>query len=430
MTAQARAERLRQIQARKASLADRATTTGPRAEATPAGEDQQQTTAELWLYGVVGGYWFGFNAKSVADQLRGLDVDALTVRLHSPGGDALDGIAIGNLLRNHKARVTVVIDGLAASAASVIAIAGDEVVMSPGAQLMIHDPWMLTVGNAAELRDDAAFLDKQADNYAGVYAHRAGGDAAKWRAVMLADTWYSAEEAVSAGLADRVGTVPANSAPPVEPDEADLEDDEMAARAAWDLDVLVHPAARAAWHPSAATGAALKPPSASAVGSPPTREGSPAVAFSDEQVTTMRQRLGVAEDADEATILAALDEVLDEQTAPPANPKAQIPEGHVVIPAAKLADLEAGAALGTQAAERLRTQERTAFLDSVRTKYAPTNRAAWEQEYDRDPEGTRAHFAQAPELVPVAELGHAGQPEASEDDALYAELFGTEKAGA
>jgi ATP-dependent protease ClpP protease subunit len=384
---------------------------------------------ELWLYGVVGGWWSGFNAESVADALRSMDVDQLYVRLHSPGGLASDGIAIGNLLRNHKATVTVVVDGLAASAASVIAVAGDEVVMCPGSQMMLHDASTFGWGNAADLRRIADWIDGQSQNYAGVYQYRAGGTVDHWREVMLANdgdgTWYTAEEAVAAGLADSVGTRTAVGSPPTAPDDEDLDDDETWARATHDLEVLdrhVPPAARAAWrreHP--------KPPTASADGSITTQEGSPAVAFSDEQVTNMRQKLGVAEDADEATILAALDEALSEQV----EPSVSVPEGHVVVPEARLSDLEAAAQRGVDAATKLQTREREEFLDANRTKFAPTNRAAWAREYDRDPEGTRKHFAEAPEIVPTASIGHDGDPvgttQASED-AEYYSLYPEEKA--
>lgn len=409
--------------------------------AQAATEDDEPTTetgsvGELWLYGVVGGWWRGFDAESVSNALRQLDVDVLYVRIHSPGGHAADGVAIGNLLRNHRAKVVSVIDGLAASAASVIAIAGDEVVMCPGSQMMLHDASVMTYGNEAQLRRDAEWIGKQSDNYAGVYAYKAGGTPEQWRQVMLANdgegTWYTADEAVTAKLADSVGTRPAAGSPPVAPeDEFDEGDDEMLARVEHDLGLLehaVHPAARAAWQGERRS-TTPKPPSASAVGSPNT-EGGSAVAFSDEQVTTMRQKLGIAEDADEATILAALDEALEERTDPPVATSPTIPEGHVVIPAAKLADLEAGAALATTTAKSLQDKERDTFLDGVRSKYLPTSRAGWEAEYDRDPAGVRAHFDTAPVLIPTTELGLGDQPEVTEADELYAMVFGDEKKGA
>lgn len=393
------------IQARARALAaPQARTRAVRSEDANSGEGTP-SSAELWLYGTVGGFWWGFDAESVADDLRGLDVDQLTVRLHSPGGNAIDGVAIGNLLRNHKASVRVVVDGLAASAASIIALAGDEVVMSPGSQYMIHDPWMLTVGNAAELRSDADFLDKQADNYAGVYAHRTGGTAAAWREVMTADdgrgTWYTAQEAVDAGLADRVGTVVSTTPPPADPaEDSSLDEDEMAARAAWDLEVLVHPAVRAAWR-------GPKPPAASADGFT-TQERSSAVAFTDEQIQTLRNQLGTAEDADETTILAALDEVLQEQVEPepPQASTSEVPEGMTLVPTLALDELRTNANAGARAAETLRVQERTRFLDEHRDRFMPANRADWEARYDQAPEETRTYLSSAPQLVPLEEVGH------------------------
>lgn len=400
------------------------------------------TIGELWLYGAVGGWWWGFNAETVASALRALDVDTLYVRIHSPGGSAGDGVAISNLLRNHRANVVTVVDGLAASAASVIAIAGDEVVMCPGSQMMIHDASLWTGGNAAQLRRDADWIDKQSDNYAGVYAHKAGGTAAEWRAAMLANegegTWYSADEAVTAGLADSVGTRVAQGSPPVAPkDDLDENDAELMARIDHDLMLLereVHPAARAVWCgaapkiPAASAAVSHNPPTASAGGNHPTHEGSAAVAFTSEQLTTMRQELGLPETADEATIVAALSEALAEQAEAPAAPTASVPEGHIVIPEARLADLETAARAGASAAETLHAREREEFLNANATKFAPANRAAWAKEYDRNPQGTREHFASAPVIIPTAELGHAGDDKVlAEADATYAALFGDEK---
>jgi ATP-dependent protease ClpP protease subunit len=397
--------------------------------------DESKTVGELWLYGVVGGWWRGFDAESVSRALRAMgDVDVLHVRIHSPGGRADDGVAIANLLRNFNAHVVTIVDGTAASAASVIAVAGDEVVMCPGAQLMLHDAstGMYLWGDAEYLRSQVVelqrvvdWIDGQSQNYAGVYAYKAGGTAEEWRKVMTANgllgRWYTGEEAVAAKLADRVGTITAAGSPPVAPeDEFDEEDDDLLARVEHDLQLLeqhVHPAARAAWQgqpPKSATAPAPKPPTASADGSI-TTEGGSAVAFSDEQLTTMRTKLGLAEDADEATILAALDEALDERSEP--TSEATIPEGHVVIPKAQLDDLTAGAQLAVKTAKALQDRECKALLDDNRAKFLPTTRAAWEEEFARNPQAVRDHFAKAPDIIPTSELGHA---DTSEDDAAIA----------
>ena len=397
-----------------------------------AAEDQAEQPAgsvgELWLYGVVGGWWRGFDAESVANALRNLDVDTLYVRVHSPGGYAGDGVAIANLLRNHRARVVVVVDGLAASAASVIAIAGAEIVMCPGSQLMLHDASVATYGNAAQLRRDAEWIDKQSENYAGVYAYRAGGTSAAWRQVMTANegegTWYTAEEAVAAGLADEVGNRVANGSPPTAPED-ELDDDAMWARAAHDLELLdryVTPAARAAWSGQSPESARTrapgphKPPTASAGGSTTPKEGSSpmTLTLSDAGVATLRQKLGVsAEDADEATYLAALDEALDERADTPAEPTLR--EGQIVVSQAAWEDTQAKAKAGAEAAAKFHKQERARVLDLHQDKFPPHARATWEREYDLDPQATTDYLAKAAVVVPTTESGHAGDGDQTAD---------------
>lgn len=421
MTRTNRADRRDTIQARASALASAGSTCGVQAAATAdtaaTADSPARTSAELWLYGVVGGYWFGFDAASVAAQLAGLEVDDLTVRLHSPGGDALDGIAIANLLRNNPARVTMVVDGLAASSASIIALAGDEVVMSPGAQIMIHDPWMLTVGSAAELRADAEFLDKQAQNYAGVYAYCAGGTAEAWREVMVAETWFTAAEAVDAGLANRVGTVPSTTPPPAPPVTDPASDGAAAARAAWDLEALVHPAARAAWRLPAPN-----PPAASAEGSITSQGTESAVAFTPQQMMTMRQELGLPEAADEATIVAALAEALveraDDAPASTTPVAASIPEGMSLVEADVLTSLRDQAAQGAQAFAAQQAERRDRMVTAAISdgKITPARRDHWVAAWSADPEGTEQTLAAlAPGLVPVEESGHAGDINAHAD---------------
>jgi ATP-dependent protease ClpP protease subunit len=146
----------------------------------------------------------GLTAKAFSGQLSKVK-GALEVHINSGGGDVFDGIAIGNAIRKHKGAVTTVVDGLAASIASVIAQAGQDRVVQPGSMMMVHDAFGLCVGNAAEMAKMTEVLDKNSDNIASIYAERAGGTPAQWRATMRDETWYTAEEAVAAGLADRVG---------------------------------------------------------------------------------------------------------------------------------------------------------------------------------------------------------------------------------
>lgn len=169
--------------------------------------NQAADEAEVMLYDEVGG-WLGATADEFINDLRGITASNILLRVNSPGGQVYEGIAIANALRSHPASVTVQVDGIAASIASVIAMAGDRVRMMPNAMIMVHDASGLTVGNAADHRDTADLLDKISGNIADAYAARAGGTREEWRQVMVAETWYTAEEAVAAGLADEVVPTP------------------------------------------------------------------------------------------------------------------------------------------------------------------------------------------------------------------------------
>lgn len=165
--------------------------------------------AEMWLYDEIvepflASMGWGISAGTVADELKGISADRIVLHVNSPGGDVFEAHAIYNLLRNHDAEIDVQVDGLAASAASYIAMAGDSVTMSGGAMLMIHDAIGLTYGNAADHTDMSGRLDKISDGIAALYAERAGGTVDEWRDAMRAETWYDADEAVEAGLADQV----------------------------------------------------------------------------------------------------------------------------------------------------------------------------------------------------------------------------------
>lgn len=167
-------------------------------------------TAELEIYGVIGGgMWSdGISAGDVNALLKDVSAPNLHVRINSGGGDYFQGVAIHTALARHPATVTAFVDGMAASAASVIMLAGDVVEIAPGAMVMIHDAMTGPYGNAATLRREADLLDKVSEVIAELYADRAGEDAAHWRNLMTVNgedgTWFTADEAVECGLADRV----------------------------------------------------------------------------------------------------------------------------------------------------------------------------------------------------------------------------------
>ena len=159
--------------------------------------------AELSIHDEIGAY--GVSAKDFIAELGKLPGDAaLTLRLNSPGGSVFDAVAIYNALKRHEGPVTVSIDGIAASAASYIAMAGDEVVMPENAFLMIHDPSGLVMGTAADMRAMAEALDKIAGALVKGYAAKSGKAEDDIAALMAAETWFTATEAVEAGFADNL----------------------------------------------------------------------------------------------------------------------------------------------------------------------------------------------------------------------------------
>ncbi|MFJ7269419.1 head maturation protease, ClpP-related [Streptomyces sp. NPDC099050] len=172
------------------------------------------------------GFW-GVNAANFQRELAQVNASEITVNLSSPGGEIFEGIAIYNALRSHPANITVRVSALAASIASVIAQAGDRIVMLSGSQMMIHEGSGLCMGNAQDMQQMAELLDRQSDNIATIYAERAGGTPNEWRERMKAETWFNAEEAVASGLADEVEALPRKGEPA-----------EETVTARWDLSVF------------------------------------------------------------------------------------------------------------------------------------------------------------------------------------------------
>lgn len=160
--------------------------------------------AEMLVYGVVGDAWDGTDEKAFAQDLARVTAPELRVRVNSVGGDLFAGVAIYNALRAHPATVTVVVEGLAASAASVVAMAGDRIVVRRGAMMMVHAPAMLAIGQAEDLRQAAEVLEKARDGIVDIYAARTGRPADEIRGLVDAETWMTAQEAVEQRFADAV----------------------------------------------------------------------------------------------------------------------------------------------------------------------------------------------------------------------------------
>jgi ATP-dependent Clp protease, protease subunit len=167
-------------------------------------------SAEIYLYGIIGSAgWFSDGSEISADQfrkdLKALgNIKSLDVRINSEGGDVFDGKAIYTLLTQHKAKVSVYIDGLAASAASFIAMAGDTIAIAESGFMMIHNAWSFAIGNAADLRQSADLLDAVDGTLIDVYAARSNGDKAEIKQMMADETWMNGKEAVLKGFADEL----------------------------------------------------------------------------------------------------------------------------------------------------------------------------------------------------------------------------------
>lgn len=164
--------------------------------------------AELLIYGPIGEDWWSesVTAKQVVEQLGATIATTIRVRINSEGGSVQDGLAIHNALQRHPARIVVTVDGLAASIASLIAMAGDEIVMPVNTLMMIHAPWAYAGGNADDLRQAVAMLETYERAMAESYAARSHQSIDAVLALLrdYRDHYYTASDAVAAGYADRV----------------------------------------------------------------------------------------------------------------------------------------------------------------------------------------------------------------------------------
>jgi len=163
--------------------------------------------AEIYLYGAIGGDWYGegVTAKQFAADLKGLgSVKTIDLRINSEGGSVFDGKAMYSLLNEHPAKVIVHIDGLAASAASFVAMAGDEIEIAEGGFVMIHNAYMVAIGDAREMRRAADMLETVNNTILDVYVARTKGDRKAIQTMMDDETWLTGAEAIKNGFADRM----------------------------------------------------------------------------------------------------------------------------------------------------------------------------------------------------------------------------------
>ena len=164
-------------------------------------KNQDNKPTELLIYDVIGD-WQGLSARELVQDLKAIDSDELVVRINSPGGSVFDGIAIYNALRYHSANVHVRIEGLAASIASVIAMAGDSITMAENSLMMIHNPLGWVGGEAEDMRRTADMLDKATEAIALAYSGKSGKPIEDITPLMASETWFTAKEAHEHDLVD------------------------------------------------------------------------------------------------------------------------------------------------------------------------------------------------------------------------------------
>jgi len=375
--------------------------------------------ATLYLYDPIdswGGFW-GVSAKEFALALAVLPIGTTEIRLHinSPGGEVFDAMAIVNQLDQHAARVVAIVDGIAASAASVIAASADELVMGIGTQLMIHDAWNIEIGNEADMLAMAARLSRDSESCAAIYAAKAGGTVDEWRALMRDETWYSAAEAVAAGLADSTVEDPASNAKA----KAALTGARAMFRYAG-RDEAPAPG-RLTVHPDL--------PAAPEPGTPETHQEEDSMS---KLTDGLRTRLGITDAAlDEDGLLTALDEALAERAEPHTQVPSALPSGTVAIDEATLAQLMSDGAAGRAARDAQIETNRTAAVDAAihdgRIPFA--RRDHWIEQLTADPGAVDTLNKLAP-VIPTEAIGlTGGVDEASDDDATnYAALYAQKEA--
>lgn len=187
--------------------------------------NKSTTRAEMLIYGDIGGPWSdSVRASEFSKALSELPktVNEIDIRISSLGGDVFDGIAIYNRLVNHKAKVNVYVDSIAASIASIIAMAGDNIYMGEGAEIMIHDPWTFAAGNSRDLMATIDRLDDVAEQLVSIYQKNTGLGRSEIKQLMADETFFDSKQSVEMGFAtakmDEADTL--NFAASLNPDRA------------------------------------------------------------------------------------------------------------------------------------------------------------------------------------------------------------------
>lgn len=175
---------------------------GTQARARPPEINASATEAHIYLYDFIG--WGGIEAQTFVKDLSGVTAPIIHLHINSPGGDVFEARAIATAIKGHRSKIIAHIDGLAASAATMVAMAAAEIEMSDGGFFMIHQAWTVVIGNADDMRKCIEVLEKVDGSLAADYCRKTGKDAATVKMWMASETWFTASEALDQGFVDRV----------------------------------------------------------------------------------------------------------------------------------------------------------------------------------------------------------------------------------
>lgn len=369
---------------------------------------------------------WGSGSRVFAEKVAGLDVDTIEMHINSPGGNFAEGIAIMNMLRSHKATVTATIEGLAASAATIVAMGADVIVAAQGSQMMVHEGSGLVYGPMADMLKMAQVLEKTNAQMAEIYADRAGGTAELWREAMNAETWYTAQEAVDAGLADRL-------------DAKAAEGEVVAACTKWDLTVFAHAGRDKAPAPYTPTAGPPEKPEEEDEEMPnkylveaATRAGvKDADKFADDE------KLSEAMVKAEADAKAAVDakgkdadgkDGKDDEK--PEQRHSSLPPGMVLVDRETIEALQKDGQEAKSVVKEFKAQARDTAIDAAIAagKVPAARREHWQTFWDSDTEGAKAALEALPDnLVPLAPIGRDEGHGGEALDADYRRLYPDEE---
>lgn len=379
------------------------------------------STVSIDLYDEIDPFW-GIGAAQFRDELAAVSDKVKTIDLHinSPGGDVYEAIAIMNTLRQHEARVVTTVDGWAASSAGFIAVgASDELIVAENAEIMAHLPWALMVGDANDMRKMADDLERIGANIASIFAARAGGSVDEWMQVLTAETWWSAQEAVDAGIADSVLAAPKR--------------DGDSAKNRFDTSIFNY--AGRAHAPAPRTPLAHnKTPHPGRAEADKGKE--PTVGSLSESAL---QKLGLDAEADDAAIEAAIaalpdaGDESDQDAGAPAEPTMEQAAavaakfGQKLVNAAQYDQLVATVGdLSARRDQQIQAENEAAIMDALKTgRIEPKDADTWRGEIARNREGTLKLLATLPanKALPVTEVGHGVDNEGGTEDAVMAGVF-------